>query len=86
MCSYILNRDRDEVKRGILELYANDVSRFGSGQAPKIRRLLRTIPGQLSKHEKKFPGQTGLELVLHPRQMAQREGRIYLPLYMAHLV
>ena len=44
----------DEVKRGILELYANDVSRFGAGQAPKIRRLLRTIPGQLSKHEKKF--------------------------------
>lgn len=44
----------DEVKRDILSLYANDVSRFGVGQAPKIRRLLRTIPGQLSKHEKKF--------------------------------
>ena len=44
----------DDVKRGILELYANDVSRFGGTQAPKIRRLLRTIPGQLSKHEKKF--------------------------------
>lgn len=44
----------DEVKRGILELYSNDVSRFGGAMAPKIRRLLRTIPGQLSKHEKKF--------------------------------
>lgn len=44
----------DEVKRGILDLYQNDVSKFGGSEAAKVRRLLRTVPGQLAKHEKKF--------------------------------
>lgn len=44
----------DEVKREILALYANDISRFGGPESSRVRRLLRTIPGQLSKHEKKF--------------------------------
>ena len=44
----------DEVKRDILDLYANDVSRYGGAEASKVRRLLRAIPGQLAKHEKKF--------------------------------
>lgn len=39
----------------------------------------------LDKFRDKFPGQTGLELVLHPKQMVRRQERVYLPLYMAHL-
>jgi predicted AAA+ superfamily ATPase len=44
----------DAVKRGILELYRDDVSKYAGQDSPRVRRLLDTIPAQLSKHEKKF--------------------------------
>ena len=44
----------DDVKRDILALYRDDVSKYAGGQAAKVRRLIDAIPGQLSKHEKKF--------------------------------
>lgn len=44
----------DEVKRDILDLYADDVSKYAGSDAPRVRRLLEMIPSQLSKHEKKF--------------------------------
>lgn len=44
----------DFEKRAILDLYRNDVSRFAHGYEAKVSALFDEIPGQLSKHEKKF--------------------------------
>jgi hypothetical protein len=44
----------DEEKRRILQLYRNDVSRFARGYEFKVASVFDGIPGQLSKHEKKF--------------------------------
>lgn len=44
----------DEEKRDILSLYRNDIVRFAEGYAPRVRAAFDAIPGQLSKHEKKF--------------------------------
>lgn len=44
----------DRVKRQIIELYRNDVARFARGYEFKVASILDGIPGQLSKHEKKF--------------------------------
>ena len=44
----------DRAKHQILNLYRNDVARFASGYEFKVVSVLDEIPGQLSKHEKKF--------------------------------
>ena len=44
----------DEIKRRILNLYRNDVARFARGYEFKVVSVLDGIPGQLTKHEKKF--------------------------------
>lgn len=44
----------DKVKSQIIELYRNDVARFARGYEFKVVSVLDGIPGQLSKHEKKF--------------------------------
>lgn len=44
----------DKAKRQIIELYRNDVARFARGYEFKVVSVLDGIPGQLSKHEKKF--------------------------------
>lgn len=44
----------DAVKRRIIDLYRNDVARFAQGYEFKVVSVLDGIPGQLSKHEKKF--------------------------------
>ena len=44
----------DQEKRRILQLYRNDVARFARGYEFKVTSVLDGIPGQLSKHEKKF--------------------------------
>lgn len=44
----------DREKRRILQLYRNDVARFAHGYEFKVKSVLDGIPGQLSKHEKKF--------------------------------
>ena len=44
----------DKVKRDILSLYMNDISKFGAGHTMRIRRILSALPGQLSRHDKKF--------------------------------
>ena len=44
----------DKEKRRILTLYRNDVARFARGYEFKVVSILDGIPGQLSKHEKKF--------------------------------
>lgn len=44
----------DAVKRGIISLYLDDVSKYAGFDAPRVRRLLASIPQQLSKHEKRL--------------------------------
>lgn len=44
----------DKIKRDILRLYRNDVSKFAKGYESKVLSIFDEIPSQLSKHEKKF--------------------------------
>ncbi len=55
--AYVRERSFEPVdfeKRAILDLYRNDVSRFAHGYESKVSAVFDEIPGQLSKHEKKF--------------------------------
>lgn len=54
---YIETKDfyeTDKVKRRILKLYRDDVSKFAHGYEYKVLSIFDKIPSQLSKHEKKF--------------------------------
>ena len=44
----------DTIKRRILKLYRNDISKFAKGYESKVLAIFDEIPSQLSKHEKKF--------------------------------
>jgi len=44
----------DTVKRRILKLYRDDVSKFAAGYEDKVFAIFDGIPGQLSKKEKKY--------------------------------
>jgi len=46
--------DADLVKRMILKLYRDDISKFAKRSAAKVRRIFDGIPGQLAKKEKKY--------------------------------
>ena len=44
----------DREKRRILSLYRDDIAKHARRYAGRVRRIFDEIPGQLSKHEKKF--------------------------------
>ncbi len=44
----------DEVKRRILQLYREDISKFAKGYEEKVYAVFDGIPGQLSRKEKKY--------------------------------
>ena len=44
----------DQVKRGILDLYRNDIGKFAKKNAAKVRSIFNEIPGQLTKKDKKY--------------------------------
>ncbi|HIY83729.1 ATP-binding protein [Rubneribacter sp.] len=44
----------DYIKRGILDLYREDIGKFSGTEEARVRAIFDTIPSQLSKHEKKF--------------------------------
>lgn len=44
----------DRVKRGILQVYTNDISKYAEGVEHKVKSIFDQIPAQLQKHEKKF--------------------------------
>jgi len=44
----------DQIKRDILALYREDVSKHANGYEKKVAGIFDEIPSQLSKHEKKF--------------------------------
>ena len=47
-------RDVDTIKRSILALYRNDISKYAGRSAPKVTLLFDNIPGMLQQHEKRF--------------------------------
>lgn len=44
----------DETKRGILQLYRNDISKYATRAESKVTGIFDEIPAQLQQHEKKF--------------------------------
>lgn len=44
----------DRQKRIILELYRNDIVKYGDNDISKLSAIFHELPAQLSKHEKKF--------------------------------
>jgi predicted AAA+ superfamily ATPase len=47
-------RDVDAVKRNIIALYRNDISKYAAKQAPVVTHIFDNIPGDLQLHEKRF--------------------------------
>lgn len=55
--TFALNNDyetADRIKKRILKLYRDDVSKFAEGYESKVYSIFDNIPGQLSKKEKKY--------------------------------
>ncbi len=55
--SYIENKDMlqvDAIKRSIISLYRNDISKYAGRSAPVVTKIFDNIPGLLQQHEKKF--------------------------------
>lgn len=55
--SYVDNKDFvmvDMIKRNILTLYRNDISKYAGRQAPNVSRIFDHIPGMLQRHERRF--------------------------------
>lgn len=44
----------DKEKRRILRLYRDDIEKFAEGESGRVSAIFDELPGQLSKHEKKF--------------------------------
>ena len=47
-------RNADAVKRSIISLYRNDISKYAGRQAANVTRIFDHIPGLLQQHEKRF--------------------------------
>ena len=58
--SYVENknlREVDAIKRNIIALYRNDISKYAGRSAPNVTRIFDAIPSLLQQHEKRFrPG------------------------------
>lgn len=55
--SYVEHKDMrevDEIKRGIITLYRNDISKYAGKSAPSVSKVFDNIPGMLQQHEKRF--------------------------------
>lgn len=55
--TFVETKDYDKVdrmKRSILQVYTNDISKYAAGQEYKVKSIFEQIPAQLQKHEKKF--------------------------------
>ena len=47
-------RKSDQAKRSILNLYREDITKFAKGHESKVRAIFDSIPGQLSRKEKRY--------------------------------
>lgn len=57
VCKYIETKNFakvDRVKKNILRLYRQDITKFAKGYESRVMAIFDEIPGQLSKKEKKF--------------------------------
>lgn len=55
--SYVTHKDMrevDAIKRSIISLYRNDISKYAGRSAPVVSRIFDSIPGLLQQHEKRF--------------------------------
>lgn len=55
--SYVEDKDLrhvDAIKRNIISLYRNDISKYAGRSAPKVTRVFDNIPGMLQQHERRF--------------------------------
>lgn len=55
--SYVENKDLrkvDAIKRSIISLYRNDISKYAGRSAPNVTRIFDNLPGLLQQHEKRF--------------------------------
>lgn len=55
--SFVKNKDMrevDAIKRNILALYRNDISKYAGKTAPNVTRVFDNLPGLLQQHEKRF--------------------------------
>jgi len=55
--AYITDKDfsaADKAKTSILKLYRNDIAKYATGYEGKVTALFDSLPGQLSKKEKKY--------------------------------
>lgn len=55
--SYVTTKDMrmvDSIKRTILALYRNDISKYAGRSAPNVTSIFDNIPGLLQQHEKRF--------------------------------
>lgn len=46
--------ETDDVKRQILRLYQEDVEKYAGSELGRVQAILRSLPGQLARHEKRF--------------------------------
>ncbi len=44
----------DQMKRSVLQVYVNDISKYAAGVEHKVKSIFEQIPAQLQRHEKKF--------------------------------
>ena len=44
----------DQMKRSVLQVYVNDISKNAAGVEHKVKSIFEQIPAQLQRHEKKF--------------------------------
>ena len=44
----------DQMKRSVLHVYVNDISKYAAGVEHKVKSIFEQIPAQLQRHEKKF--------------------------------
>ena len=47
-------KEVDAIKRDIINLYKEDIVKYGGEDANKIQSIFEEIPSQLQKHEKRF--------------------------------
>lgn len=47
-------RKVDDIKRSIISLYRNDISKYAGKSAPNVTRIFDNLPGLLQQHEKKL--------------------------------
>ena len=73
--------DVDRIKKRILSLYRQDVTKFAHGYEARVLSIFDEIG--LDKFKSRFKGKIGQAYILYTKDIAIKENVIHLPLYMA---